>query len=132
MRTAIKHKTGLPAALLTVAVVAYGQTSRGTVTGTVQDPSGAAVAAAQVALTAVETGVRLSTFSNDTGVYRFDAVDPGAYELEVAHRGFQAYVASGIGVEANRVTTVDPRLTVGHHRIHDRSERRIERVARQG
>jgi hypothetical protein len=109
----VKHGAGVPVALLMLAGVAYGQTSRGTVTGTVQDPSGAAVASAQVALTGIDRGVRLSTVSNDTGVYRFDAVDPGAYELKVAHPGFQAYVASGIAVEANRVATVDPRLTVG-------------------
>src|SRR5579872_3054648 len=106
-------KAGLLAAMLTLAVVAYGQTSRGTVTGTVQDQTGAAIVAARVTLTGVDRGVRLSTVSNDTGVYRFDAVDPGVYKLNLTHPGFQAFVASGIAVEANRVTTVDPRLAVG-------------------
>src|SRR6516162_7973200 len=71
----------LMSAVLTLAVAAQAQTSRGTVTGTVLDPAGAVVVAARVKLTGVDTGVRLSTVSNDTGVYRFDAVDPGAYEL---------------------------------------------------
>jgi hypothetical protein len=106
--------------LLTLAVAAYAQTSRGTVTGTVLDPTGAVIGGAHVALTGVETGVRLSTDSNDAGVYRFDAVDLGVYELQVAHLGFRTYLGSGIGVEANRVTTLDPRLEVGA------SETRIE------
>src|SRR5215472_14646849 len=93
-----------------LAAVAYGQTSRGTVTGTVQDPTGAAIVAARLMLTGVDTGVRLSAISNDAGIYRFDAVDLGVYELTVTHPGFQAFVASEIAVEANRVTTVDPRL----------------------
>ena len=62
-------------AVLTLACAANAQTSRGTVTGTVLDPTGAVIAGASVTLTRVETGVRLSTNSNDAGVYRFDAVD---------------------------------------------------------
>ena len=65
------------AALLLLAVSANAQTSRGTVTGTVLDPTGAVIAGASVTLTGVETGVRLFTNSNDAGIYRFDAVDPG-------------------------------------------------------
>ena len=95
------------------ATAAISQTSRGTVTGTVLDASGAVAPKARVSLTGVDTGIRLSTYSNQAGVYRFDAVDPGIYELNVTHAGFRTYVASGIGVEANRVTTLDPRLEVG-------------------
>ena len=95
------------------ACATLSQTSRGTVTGTVLDPSGAVIGGAHVTLTGAATGARLSTDSNQAGVYRFDAVDLGSYELQVAHQGFKTYLGSGIGVEANRVTTLDPRLEVG-------------------
>src|SRR5215470_5276592 len=101
------------AVLLLVAISAIAQTSRGTVTGTVLDPTGAVIAGARVTLTGVETGVRLSTNSNDAGVYRFDAVDLGTYDLTVSLPGFRTYVSTGIGVEANRATTIDPTLEVG-------------------
>ena len=108
------HKGIYPlAAIVALAVSAHAQTSRGTVTGTVIDPSGSVIAEAHVTLTGVETGVRLSTDSNQAGVYRFDAVDLGVYRLNVTHPGFRTYLGSGIGVEANRVTTFDPRLEVG-------------------
>ena len=113
MQSTNRVKVTLFAAFLTLAVAANAQTSRGTVSGTVQDPSDSAIAAARVTLIGVETGVRLSTISNVTGVYRFDAVDLGTYKLQVTHPGFQEYVATGIGVGANRVTTVDPHLNVG-------------------
>src|SRR5947209_4747872 len=100
-------------AYFVLADAAQAQTSRGTVTGTALDPTGAVIGGARVTLTGVETGVRLSTDSNDAGVYRFDAVDLGVYELQVAHPGFRTYLGTGIGVEANRVTTFDPRLEVG-------------------
>ena len=103
----------LPILFSVCACATFAQTSRGTVTGTVLDASGAVVPGARVTLTGVETGVRLSTDSNEAGIYRFDAVDLGVYELKVTHPGFRTYSGSGIGVEANRVTTVDPRLEVG-------------------
>src|SRR6266849_398096 len=102
-----------PLAILILALAAHAQTSRGTVTGTVLDPSGAVVAGARVSLTGTDTGVKLSTESNDAGVYRFDAVDLGVYQLQVAHPGFRTFVATGINVEANRATTFEPRLEVG-------------------
>src|SRR5262245_36815831 len=98
------------AALLLVAISANAQTSRGTVTGTVLDPSGAVVGGAHVTLTGVETGVHLATNSNEAGVYRFDAVDLGVYVLTVTQPGFATYVGTEINVEANRTTSVDPRL----------------------
>src|SRR5215471_7265530 len=100
-------------AVLTLACAANAQTSRGTVTGTVLDPTGAVIAGASVTLTGVETGVRLSTKSNDAGVYRFDAVDLGTYDLTVSLPGFSTYLSTHIGVEANRATTIDPTLEVG-------------------
>src|SRR5262245_40204888 len=101
------------AALLLVAISANAQTSRGTVTGTVLDPTGAVISSASVTLTGVETGVRLSTNSNDAGVDRFQAVDLGTYDLTVSLPGFSTYLSTHIGVEANRATTIDPTLEVG-------------------
>src|SRR6266567_8718525 len=98
--------------LVALAVAAYGQTSRGTVTGTIVDASGAVIVGARVVLAGTETGVRRSTLSNEAGIYRFDAVDLGKYELGVTHPGFRPFLSAGISVEANRVTTFDPRLEV--------------------
>jgi hypothetical protein len=96
-----------------LAAAAYGQTSRGTVSGTIIDASEAVIAGARVALIGTEIGVRRSTLSNEAGIYRFDAVDLGRYELGVTHPGFRPFRSTGISVEANRVTTFDPRLEVG-------------------
>jgi hypothetical protein len=106
-------KRELVAALLAFIGAVHAQTSRGTVTGTVLDPTGALVRGAKLTLKGVQTGVQLSTDTNEAGVYRFDAVDPGVYDLTAARSGFRSYLAIRIGVEANRVTTVDPKLEVG-------------------
>ncbi|MBV8733013.1 MAG: TonB-dependent receptor, partial [Acidobacteriia bacterium] len=101
------------AVALSLAAWLPAQTSRGTVTGTVLDSTGAVIGGARVTLTGVETGVRLSAASNEAGVYRFDAVDLGVYDLQVTHPGFRTFVGAGINVEANRAITVDPKLEVG-------------------
>src|SRR5262245_58252414 len=79
--------------ILTITAAADTQTSRGTVSGTVTDPSGAVVTDASVALTHTETGVRRTTATNEAGIYRVDAVDLGRYELKVTHPGFNVFVA---------------------------------------
>src|SRR5262245_22241308 len=100
-------------AVLTLVCAANAQTSRGTVTGTVLDPTGAVIAGASVTLTAVGTCVLHSTSSNDVGVYRVDAFDLRADELTVSLPGFSTYLRTDIGVEACRATTIDPPLEVG-------------------
>jgi outer membrane receptor protein involved in Fe transport len=74
------------------------------------DPSGAVVAGAGVVLTHTATGVRRSATSNEAGIYRFDAVDLGVYDFEVTHPGFASFIATGLGVGANRTTVFDPKL----------------------
>ncbi|MCI0622714.1 MAG: carboxypeptidase regulatory-like domain-containing protein, partial [Acidobacteria bacterium] len=93
--------------------LAQGQTSRGAVTGTLTDASKAVIAGSSVVLTHSETGVRRSASSNEAGLYRFDAVDPGVYQLKVTHPGFKPSITNMVQVNANRVTTIDLRLEVG-------------------
>lgn len=109
-RSGILRQLLLSAAFIAAA---HCQTSRGTLTGIVLDSSGAAVNGANVTLTNEQTGIRLSTASNQAGVYRLDAVDPGVYSLQIERPGFRAYTGNKIRVEANRVTTIDPRLELG-------------------
>jgi len=58
---------------LALAATAHCQTSRGTVTGIVLDSSGGAINGANIAFTSQQTGIRLTTGSNEKGIYRFDA-----------------------------------------------------------
>src|SRR5262245_54585089 len=92
---------------------AEAQTSRGAISGTVTDGSGAVIAGAKLVLTHTETGVHRSTLSNHAGIYRFDAVDLGIHELRATHPGFKLFLKTAVGAEANRTTTQDVRLEVG-------------------
>lgn len=99
--------------LFQFSVLVFAQTSRGTVSGLVTDASGAVIAAAQIELRNTETGVTRATESNASGLYRFDAVDPGNYDLSVKITGFQTFTQRAFTVQAGQVITVDPKLAVG-------------------
>src|SRR5262245_42974380 len=101
------------AAIVALALVANAQTSRGTVSGTVTDPTGAVVTRASIVLTRSETAGRRVVDTNEAGIYRFDAVDLGAYELSASRSGFKPFLATGLRVEANRTATIDVRLELG-------------------
>ena len=67
-----------------------GQSTFGTVLGTVKDPSGAAVPSAVVKLTNSGTNSVHSTMTSDTGTYQFTNVEVGSYQLAVEAPGFQS------------------------------------------
>jgi hypothetical protein len=86
----LKYLTGCLVVMLLVLVpVTLGQTSKGFVVGTINDPNGAAVPGATIKVTNTASGVSRETRSQDDGTYSFDAVDPGTYKLEVTATGFK-------------------------------------------
>ncbi len=100
-------------ALCCWAVTGLAQTSRGTVSGTVTDPTGAVIAGASVTLTNTGTTVSRSTITTGEGVFRFDAVDLGNYTIKFTANGFGTVVKSNIAVSANLTSTVDTQLSPG-------------------
>jgi outer membrane receptor protein involved in Fe transport len=87
--------------VLLLASFGIAQTSRGTVTGTVTDSSGAVVPNAAVTLTSAGTGVASTVKTNEAGIYRFEAVLAGDYTVSVKANGFgeskmSATVAAGL------------------------------------
>ncbi|HYP07976.1 MAG TPA: TonB-dependent receptor [Bryobacteraceae bacterium] len=95
------------------ASFASAQTSRGTITGIVTDSSGAAAPGASVELKGKDTGVVRTTSTNESGVYRFDAVDPGVYEVAIKAQGFKTHANRTVTVQAAQTIGVDAQLEVG-------------------
>ena len=91
----------------------WAQTSRASLSGNVTDPSGAIVVTAKVQLTIVDQNVVRNTDVNSSGVYQFDAVDPGNYKLKVTANGFSVYETRTFLLTGAQVATIDPRLEVG-------------------
>jgi hypothetical protein len=73
--------------LAIATVAALAQT--GSITGQVLDPSGAAVANANVTATANSIGVARTVSTTSAGIYFFAALPPAVYDLTVSSSGFQ-------------------------------------------
>jgi hypothetical protein len=82
------------------------------VTGTVSDPSGAAVPGASVEVTQVATGLTTTLTTDNTGLY-YSRVTPGEYRIRVQGRGFQESVVSNIQLTAGHTVRQDVTLQLG-------------------
>ena len=83
------------------------------ITGTVTDSSGAAVAGATVTATNVGTGVAATQQTNSQGVYSFQSLPLGSYTIEVEQKGFKSYKQTGLVLDVNSALVVDVVLQVG-------------------
>src|ERR1700694_3670566 len=80
--------------VLCVTSQAFGQTA--TIVGTVTDPSGGAVASANVSVTHVETGQVYQLTSNGEGQYVAAELPIGHYNIKVEAPGFKAAEQKGV------------------------------------
>jgi hypothetical protein len=93
----------------------YAQVSYDTATlsGTIYDPSGSAVAGAAVTITNTATGVTRTLQSADTGIYRAPALSPGVYEIRVEAGGFRKAVVENIALTVGQDVPFDIHLMLG-------------------
>jgi len=92
---------------------ASAQSTGGRIRGTVTDPSGATVAAANVVITNQANGSQRDMQTGANGEYIFLEVPVGTYEIEVNQTGFKKYVRKGIVLDLNQILSVDVALQVG-------------------
>src|SRR5262245_4720963 len=86
----------------------------GSISGTVTDPSGAALASAQVTATEGATGASRTTTTNAEGYYVLSSLRPAEYTLTVGARGFQKFTQTRVTLLADQTLTINPNLKVGN------------------
>jgi hypothetical protein len=92
---------------------AAAQTFRGTILGTVSDPTGAAVADAAVGVKNIDTGLSRATLTDAAGNFLIPELPIGVYELTVQRQGFQTATVKGLRVEVAGERRVDVTLAPG-------------------
>ena len=95
------------------AVTLSAQTFRGTILGTVTDPSGAVVAGASVTAKNAGTGLERATQTSGDGSYSIPELPTGTYNVTVMQSGFQTFVARGVTVDVAAERRVDATLKTG-------------------
>src|ERR1700736_1105856 len=106
----------LPVLLISVilgACLASAQVTTGTISGTVQDQSGAAVAGTEITIRNLDTGIARTMISDAGGRYTAPDLPLGNYEVQGQHSGFQTEVRSGINITVGREAVVNLSLKVG-------------------
>jgi len=88
----------IAAVLILTASLAYGQGRYATITGRVLDPKGASVPDATVTAMNTETGIARTTTTTSDGLYRFEEMVPGIYDVTVGTASFTKAVAKGVRI----------------------------------
>jgi outer membrane receptor protein involved in Fe transport len=99
--------------VLFAAVTLSAQTFRGTILGTVTDPSGAVLAGAKVTVKNTGTGLERTTQTSGDGSYSIPELPIGSYDVTVTQGGFQTFVAKGVTVDVATERRVDASLKTG-------------------
>jgi hypothetical protein len=83
------------------------------VSGNITDPSGAAIANAEVTMTELDKHLVRTTRTNPSGLYVLPNLPVGPYRLEVKAQGFKAYIQEGIELVVNNNIQIDAAMQIG-------------------
>src|SRR5450755_2866128 len=100
--------------LLTFCLPALrAQLYTGSLSGTVTDPSGAAVPSANLTLTDVDKGFTYHATSDSEGRYLLGQVPPGTYNLSIETPNFQSQRKDAIKIDVNQNVSINFALKIG-------------------
>lgn len=118
-RSPRKYRTALGRCVLAITALlfftsklVFAQTTNGLITGSVTDPSGAAVPDAKVDATNQTTHQVRTATSDSSGNYVIPQLPPGEYTVAANKQGFSIENRSGIVLQVNASVTLDFRLSV--------------------
>jgi hypothetical protein len=101
------------AAMLLLAGSALAQTNRGSISGTVFDPSGAVIAGTHVTVTNVGTNEARKVTTSEAGSYSVANLDPVTYRVEAEAPGFKKKVVDNVKVDTATNVTVNVTMEPG-------------------
>jgi hypothetical protein len=100
-------------ALLAFSLAVFGQSDRGTITGTISDPANAVIPNASVTARNSESGAQYKTVTTPTGNYTLSQLPAGPYDLSIEAAGFNKFTQQGIRVQVAQAARIDIALQVG-------------------
>jgi hypothetical protein len=108
----MRHDRVVALAVL-LGVGAYGQTSTGSISGTVTDPNSALVPGVKIVATHEPTNVSFNALTSDGGLYVFPGLPVGPYSVTAEHPGFKKLIRTNIEVRVGLRISLDMQLEVG-------------------
>jgi hypothetical protein len=98
---------------LVTGSVCLAQVAGGTISGSVRDSSGGAIAGAQVAVTNSETAILRSINADNDGIYTAPNLVAGTYQISASKEGFATLVRSSVLVTIGSEQVIDFKLNPG-------------------
>lgn len=94
-------------AILLLPLLALAQSATTSLTGTVFDPSGAAVPGATVVLTNTQNQATRESTTNGQGVYNFASIAPGEYRVSAKKEGFPETIVNAVRLLVSTPATLN-------------------------
>lgn len=108
-----RYSAGLALVLLLLSGAALAQLAgKGAISGSVLDPTGAAVPNATIVATNLNTKIAQTTTSTSSGDYVLN-LDAGTYTVTITAAGFQKLTQNNVTVNSLETQTLNPKLVVG-------------------
>ena len=104
------------AVMAVLASALMAQIQNGQFTGTVTDPSGAAIANAKVTVTNVGTNLAVTTVTTATGTFVARELPVGTYKITVEAAGFKTVTNKDVVLNAGTIEHADFKLPLGEAR----------------
>ena len=99
--------------VLAASTAAHAQEFRGTIAGTVADPTGAVIPNAIVTAREQNTGSVSNTKSDAAGQYTLPFLLPGTYTITITEQGFQTVTRAGIVLQSQEHPIINLTLNIG-------------------
>jgi len=99
--------------LLLSVRLSVGQSSNGTISGIVLDPSGGVIVGAEVLIINNATGVQYPGKANSEGYYVVPNIPPGTYRIQVSNSGFKTIIKPDIVVHVEDALAINFTLPIG-------------------
>ena len=109
----MRHLVNVSCVCALVTSSAWGQGDRGTITGTVTDPSGAVIAGARVRAENAATHNIIETVTTGTGNFTLPQVPVGTWDVAVEAAGFKRFTSLQNRIEVAQTIRVDAIMEVG-------------------
>jgi len=91
-------------AVALVPLALQAQVTKGSISGTVVDQSGAVIGGATLKATDIHTGAVFQAVSDNSGAFRFSLIPPGTYRVNVTKDGFTTKLVQGVVVSTSQDT----------------------------
>ena len=104
----VKTQVWLLALAALATATCWGQTASGRLSGTLLDPSGAAIVGAQITIRSESSGAVSLLVSDASGAFHAVSLSPGLYNVEADVEGFRGKVIRGVKVDIAKETSLPP------------------------